>query len=383
MRLGMDTAAVEGIARRMSAKAAQATTLSSSAGRLVRSSEQLWLGERADRWLADWMAQEVAIKRMGQFIEDLAEDLRQQAREQDRVSDQTGGARSAPRPSVSASDIGTPAHGRWGHAGDMAKLAGAAYGEERPPAGWRKVGDEELRAMGIDPSHFSNSLGFSASLFVSSEGKFTLAFRGTDDWKDWVFANRHANEITAQDRYALRLATELHGALGQDLEFTGHSLGGRLAAIAAISTGGRATTFDAAGVSSSAIRMASGGNEALVEAAQTSVTDYHVKGEVLNAVQHVVVPSAFGTHVELPAPPALKPLKVGPSGLPGHAGLAIDAANATSQVITGVADSVNDHSRVYLYSALSEKALDEYRNSDEFKAAQARHRPRGLPAMRL
>jgi len=52
----------------------------------------------------------------------------------------------------------------------------------------------------------------------------------------------------------IKIAQNLHNRYGDTLRYTGHSLGGGIAAAAAIITGGSATTFNAAGVHSNTIR---------------------------------------------------------------------------------------------------------------------------------
>ncbi|GEM_PF-3387386 len=87
---GMDTEAIDGLAHRIDAKANSVASVGSSAGRFVRGAERLWLGRRADRWLADWLAQEVSIRRTAHFAHDLAQKLRDEAEQQRRASSGAG-----------------------------------------------------------------------------------------------------------------------------------------------------------------------------------------------------------------------------------------------------------------------------------------------------
>lgn len=92
-RKGMDVEVVEGIAKSMSQRARSATSIVESTGRLIRGSEKLWLGQRADQWLADWQAEEAAVRRAAGFLEEMSHQLIRQADEQ-RVASGGHGDRS-------------------------------------------------------------------------------------------------------------------------------------------------------------------------------------------------------------------------------------------------------------------------------------------------
>ena len=76
-----------------------------------------------------------------------------------------------------------------------------------------------------------------------------LAYSGTDETKDWVtnFGQGLGFE-TAQYNEAIALARQAKVAYGEDVIITGHSLGGGLAATAAIAADIPAVTFNASGV---------------------------------------------------------------------------------------------------------------------------------------
>lgn len=91
--------------------------------------------------------------------------------------------------------------------------------------------------------------GFQAALYVNGEGNSVLAFAGTNGANDWGSNVLQAlGLVGAQYDQALVLARTVYIDTGANIRFVGHSLGGGLAAAAAIVTGGRATTFNAAGV---------------------------------------------------------------------------------------------------------------------------------------
>ncbi len=85
-RQGMDADAVEGIAQRIHSRSTEATSIVASAGRLIRGSERLWLGQRADRWLADWLTEEAAVRNAAGFLEEMSQRLAKQALQQRTAS---------------------------------------------------------------------------------------------------------------------------------------------------------------------------------------------------------------------------------------------------------------------------------------------------------
>ena len=185
-------------------------------------------------------------------------------------------------------------------------LGNASYEGRKAPSGWREVTDEELGAKGLSRDMFSTEAGFSASLYVNDRRQeFALSFRGSDTREDFEKANFPQAVGVETDQY--HRAAELAGRVrdsfgnGSNLTMTGHSLGGGLAAVAAIATGSKAVTMNAAGVHASTLLMASGGGglpsngqtangrriaEALVESSfraaySNQITNYHIQGESL------------------------------------------------------------------------------------------------------
>lgn len=91
---------------------------------------------------------------------------------------------------------------------------------------------------------------FSATLFVSSAGEYVLAFRGTDSAWDWVNnVGAPLNLAQGQSEVARNLARKLRVDY-PNLTYVGHSLGGRLAQVAAMETSGEAIVFDTSPLSS-------------------------------------------------------------------------------------------------------------------------------------
>jgi hypothetical protein len=158
---------------------------------------------------------------------------------------------------------------------DMAKLSKDAYNERSGGDlnGWRRLSNEELAALGIDPSDLDGRRplrpgemmmadpggdGFRAAVYVK-DGRYVVAFAGTDPTQPGDIATDVGQAVglgTSQYVKAQALGRQISGRLGGNVVFTGHSLGGGLAAHAALSTGGTAVTFNAAGLSDNSIRSA-------------------------------------------------------------------------------------------------------------------------------
>lgn len=142
-----------------------------------------------------------------------------------------------------------------------------------------------LGELGIE---YSPSSGFLASLSGGDGGPYLLAFAGTSPTS---LANWRANIAQAfglgssQYDQAINLAGDVWQRTGGNVIFTGHSLGGGLASAAAYATGGRAITFNAAGLHS----MYRNGTPGAIRA-------HYIRSEVLTTVQRwTPLPNAAGT----------------------------------------------------------------------------------------
>jgi hypothetical protein len=128
--------------------------------------------------------------------------------------------------------------------------------------------------------------GFGAALYKTkdSPSKYIVAFQGTEmksgaDWK-----NNFQQAIGAGSRQyqqAVDLAESVGDVYGNNVEFTGHSLGGGLASAASLATGRPATVFNAARLSDKTMQKL-GSNP--IEAKKL-VENYYVEGEILTGVQ--------------------------------------------------------------------------------------------------
>ena len=234
-----------------------------------------WVGEDADAFKSDWDSNlTVLVRNVVDSLRERNTSLNQQADEQEKASAVNGSisgakgvgsiAKSGSGGSGSDPYNGKPREGEAGRDADYARLAQAAYENGDPiPDGWRKISDDELAELGIDPSELDTKYGMQATVYQNADGKYVLAFRGTEldrepgkdlgnDIAGGAFTSFQVNE-------AINVSTKLAKAVGpENLDFTGHSLGGELASVAAIATGGQAVTFNAAGVSTTSETIARG-----------------------------------------------------------------------------------------------------------------------------
>jgi Protein of unknown function (DUF2974) len=181
-----------------------------------------------------------------------------------------------------------------------------------PP--WRPMTDAELRQAGIDPALLRNeATGFKAALYTDDNGRHVLAFSGTDESKDWLSNFRQGLGFgDAQYNQAIQLARQAKVAFGQDVVITGHSLGGGLAAIAAVAADIPAVTFNAAGVHDRTVRRLGLDPDAVRQEAENGlIRRYAVRNDILTELQEntfgtrQLMPDAIGRKIELPDPDPL------------------------------------------------------------------------------
>lgn len=130
---------------------------------------------------------------------------------------------------------------------EYALLSGAAYFSQRhannripAPQGWDRLPD----GYDYDPTS-----GFEAVAYRKGD-EIVIAFAGTDQWKDWLsnfvlFASPWA---AAQLEKAAAFYASIRQQYGEGVtySFTGHSLGGGLAALMGVLFDQKAVTFDQA-----------------------------------------------------------------------------------------------------------------------------------------
>ena len=224
----------------------------------------------------------------------------------------------------SASDACHPPHdplrvsGREPHPLDrsFALLSSDVYKDVGQGAdGWLPVSDQDLRKLGIPPALMSNpESGFHARLYLHETRGYVLAFRGTDETKDWITNGRQGlGRETRQYSQAVWLAESVDRGTGdQPLVTTGHSLGAGLAAVSALRIGVPAVTFNAAGVHPSTLdRFEIPAGAGWIASQTGQVRRYTVDNDILTALQehepHVrhMLPDPIGHRIRLPDPDPL------------------------------------------------------------------------------
>lgn len=188
---------------------------------------------------------------------------------------------------------------------------GRGAAASQPPEGWTRIDDAELRQAGINPAllHDTRS-GFGANFYRGPQDHVVIAFTGSDEGRDWRHnLGQGLGLRDAQYDQAIELAGEARRAFGPDLVLTGHSLGGGLAAAAAMVHEVPAVTFNAAGVHDRTLeRLGFDADVLKHEAAQGLVRSYAVQSELLTHLQEdsvllrYVMPDAPGHRIELPDP---------------------------------------------------------------------------------
>ena len=302
-----------------------------------------WVGEDADTFKADWDSNLTALVR--NVVDSLRErntSLNQQADEQEKASAVNGAAGGAKAVGGAAKAAnggsgsdpynGKPREGEEGRDADYARLAQAAYEEGDPiPDGWRKVDAEELKKLGIDPSELDTANGMQATIYQNADGKYVLAFRGTEPSRQAALdiANDVAGGVATSPQVldAINVSTKLAKAVGREnVDFTGHSLGGELASAGALATGGKAVTFNAAGLSVTSETIARAncinnfGFNAQAPMDGSNVKAYCYAYDPLNGGQDIahsntitdfIAPRAYGERHIIPASEGADPLDFG------------------------------------------------------------------------
>lgn len=264
-RMGMDVDVVESIARELAHKADAVETLRANvASQIGRAHGRgMWTGGRAERYVADWRASDARARGVVGDLRAFGLLLLAEARQQRDASNSSGsasvgsGAPLAPDPRPSEPHFPPAAHA-------FRDLANAAYDGAPVPRGYTQLSKEELLKLGIGPKDLDDaSSGFHATVMRDSAGNIVVSYRGTEDLfslgaspdRDTDVAGAVA--LTRQTELAVRLALTVKYQVGGDhVVFTGHSLGGRLAAASSMVTSAPAVTFNAAGVGNTEVLYA-------------------------------------------------------------------------------------------------------------------------------
>lgn len=216
--------------------------------------------------------------------------------------------------------------------------------DRKAPPGYHNATDEELARMNLTRDYMDHPINpatgkpsdFRSAAYINdTTGETLIAFKGTtptslEDWRN------NAQQGLGQDSFyytrAQQIATRAaQSPAGDDLRFTGHSLGGGLAAAAAGSTGDDATTFNAAGLRADTVKNPVPGS---------SIDTVHVRGEILTSVQQLGLPKAASTSdYPLDPPPGFGKWLVASGVLFGASGMA--AAQTVRAVMLHMMGSVD------------------------------------------
>ncbi|BCT93479.1 hypothetical protein LYSHEL_25030 [Lysobacter helvus] len=165
------------------------------------------------------------------------------------------------------------------------------------------------------------SNGFSMSVYRDGEG-VVAAMRGSEGGMlrggDWWGTNypQALGLRVGQYRSALHAAQYVHAKYGDGVVFTGHSLGGGLASLAAVATGRQAITFNAAGVHPGTLSRL--GLRSAGASANALVRSYRSGSDILSLFQAATpFPDALG-----------RPSWIAPAGRHGIPGLCKGVENS-------------------------------------------------------
>ena len=214
------------------------------------------------------------------------------------------------------------------------------------PEGWNDISNdpEKLAQYGLNPDmlHKEGS-NFRAKVYEPDPAVFgkdmqpTLAFKGStlngEDWKN-NFA-QGANMHSEYYKNAVEIGKNI-GRSGQNIDITGHSLGGGLASAASQASGRPATTFNASGLHGKTVERYGGSVH------DTAIQAYRVKGEILTGLQEGGLGATAGAAAAGWAAGGPKGAAIAALAQLGLAGLAPNAAG-TPYELEGKGNPVKRH----------------------------------------
>jgi len=205
-----------------------------------------------------------------------------------------------------ANDVYTTPDANTGLTGTQSEAALAADGWHRVQPGATITGVNGA-TMRLDPSMLDDpASGFQAAVYQRDSGEVVVAFAGTDPSSMADIGTDIAQGLgigTRQYTQAESLATQMAATFGvENVAFTGHSLGGGLAATAAMAAGSHGVTFNAAGPSDETLRsLGYSPNEARSEyRSNGDLRSYSVAGDPLTIAGHAAIAAPVGTELRLP-----------------------------------------------------------------------------------
>ncbi|KRB04400.1 XVIPCD domain-containing protein [Lysobacter sp. Root690] len=183
---------------------------------------------------------------------------------------------------------------------------GYADRSEADLSGWKRVGDAELQARGLNPKDFHDtSSGLRADLYRKDD-QFVLNFRGTDKASDWLTNFGQGGGFgSAQYDGAVKLTQQVQGALPDGLHaVVGHSKGGGQAYLAAQVCDVECVVANPAWPNRATLLKHGLAADKLEQGPAT--TELLVKGEPLHGLQSLGIASLVRPHgakIELDGPP--------------------------------------------------------------------------------
>lgn len=177
------------------------------------------------------------------------------------------------------------------------------------PSNWMQLSASSRRSQlpdGLKDATFEDSnTGFRAMLYQSKDAQeIVVVYRGvrrTNIIQDsQTCLSQGLGFGAAIYRQAIELAKAVVEAYGDKVIFTGHSMGGGLAASASLVANRPAVTFNSAGVHPATLE-GFGLDNATIEERLKAIENYYVPGEWLSTLQRpCFVKSAAGIHIPLP-----------------------------------------------------------------------------------
>ena len=177
------------------------------------------------------------------------------------------------------------------------------------PPDWMQLSAPSRRGQlpnGLRDARFEDAnTGFRAMLYQSKDAEeIVVVYRGvrrTNILQDSQTCLAQGLGFgTAVYQQAIQLAKAVVEAYGDKVFFTGHSMGGGLAAAASIVANRPAVTFNSAGVHPATLE-GFGLDNATIDERLQSIVNYYVPGEWLSTLQRpCFVKSAAGIHIPLP-----------------------------------------------------------------------------------
>ena len=174
---------------------------------------------------------------------------------------------------------------------ESALLAADVYRDvPAPPSGFRVAVEGDLARLGIRPGQLEQpDSTFRARVYVTGSGdseRFVFAFRGSSSGEDWRNNFEQAAGFDAASYAKALVIGERLARSDASVTITGHSLGGGLAAAAAVASGREADTFNAAGLNGKTIDAAQAINASAGRGGgSVAVQAYQVPGEILSHLQ--------------------------------------------------------------------------------------------------